>query len=339
MSDAKQPTEGLAVRRRDFSLLPGTFGEAREMAAMIANSDFAPKDYRGKPENVIIAIQMGADIGLKPMQALQNIAIINGRPSIYGDAALALVMPVLEKFTEYFEGAEGTDQLTAVCIAKRKGWADETKRTFSVADAKAAKLWGKTSSTGQPTPWVLYPKRMLQFRARGFTLRDIGADLLLGLVLAEEAGDYPLNDGNTIQGEVVSGEVVSPIDRVPEEFRDQVAKGFETCKLGAGIQLAKINEFLGGEGVDPKVGAANLVEWLKDEFAKQKSGQPRQKKDGNNGKTTPPASASGDSGHASGQPAGPVVSDAANPTAQPAVEPAKVAPATESVKKRDADLF
>ena len=78
--DTKPETGLVRQAPRNFSLLPSSLGEAREMAEMIARSDFAPKDYKGKPENVIIAVQMGADLGLKPMQALQNIAVINGRP-------------------------------------------------------------------------------------------------------------------------------------------------------------------------------------------------------------------------------------------------------------------
>ncbi len=67
-----------------------TFDRAWKFSQMIARSDFAPKDYKGKPENVLLAIQMGSEVGLKPMQALQNISVINGRVAVWGDAALAL---------------------------------------------------------------------------------------------------------------------------------------------------------------------------------------------------------------------------------------------------------
>lgn len=333
MSEIKQ-TESLAVRKRDFSLLPSTFGEAREMAVMIANSDFAPKDYKGKPENVIIAIQMGADLGLKPMQSLQNIAVINGRPSIYGDAALALVMPDLERFKEFFEGDRGTDKYTAVCITKRRGWPDETRTEFSVADAKRANLWGKQG------PWTSYPDRMLMFRARGFNLRAVGADRLLGLVLAEEAQDYP-----SIDGQIVSSEVVptpDPLQRIPEEFREQVLKGFEATKISNGVRLTKLNEFLGPD-VDPKVGAQALVEWLRDEFAKQKSGKPRQKKGADNGKAEQrPQKAAGTGAPVTGTQApangGSVGTDVSAPPAQsdPPLPETATGPKNEP---QDADLF
>jgi hypothetical protein len=119
------------------------------------------------------------------MQALQNIAVINGKPSVYGDAAMALVQAssVCEDVEEYFEG-EGTTNPVAVCVAKRKGRKPVTAK-FSVEDAKRAGLWGKGG------PWSAYPKRMMQMRARGFALRDAFPDVLKGLITAEEAQDYP----------------------------------------------------------------------------------------------------------------------------------------------------
>ena len=73
-----------------FSLRPTNFSEAMRLANMIAKSDLAPKDYKGKPENCLLAVQMGAEVGLSPMQAIQNIAVIGGRPSVFGDAMLAI---------------------------------------------------------------------------------------------------------------------------------------------------------------------------------------------------------------------------------------------------------
>ena len=130
-------------------------------------------------------MQWGAEIGLAPMQALQNIAVINGKPSVYGDAAMALVQasPHCEDIEEYFED-EGTPNPVAVCVAKRKGRKPVVAK-FSVEDAKRAGLWGKQG------PWQAYPKRMMQMRARGFALRDAFPDALKGLITVEEAQDFP----------------------------------------------------------------------------------------------------------------------------------------------------
>jgi hypothetical protein len=174
----------ISTQRAATGLALQSFDDAFRFATMVAGSEFAPKDFKGKPESCLLAIQHGSEVGLSPMQSLQSIAVINGRPTIWGDAALALVQasPVCEFVYETIDG-DG-DQMAAVCQAKRRGYAKPTIVTFSVADAKKAGLWGKSG------PWQQYPRRMLQLRARGFALRDAFPDVLRGLVTAEEAQDY-----------------------------------------------------------------------------------------------------------------------------------------------------
>lgn len=164
---------------------PATLTEAIQFSDMLASSSMVPKAYQGKPQDILVCVQWGYEMGLAPMQALQNIAVINGKPSVYGDAAMALVQAssVCEDVEEYFEN-EGTPNPVAVCVAKRKGRKPVTAK-FSVEDAKRAGLWGKGG------PWSAYPKRMMQMRARGFALRDAFPDVLKGLITAEEAQDYP----------------------------------------------------------------------------------------------------------------------------------------------------
>ena len=69
-----------------------------------------------------------------------------------------------------------------ICTVKRKGEQPYTS-TFTLEDAKRAGLLGKQG------PWTQYTKRMLQLRARGFALRDKFADVLKGMIAAEEALD------------------------------------------------------------------------------------------------------------------------------------------------------
>lgn len=188
---------------------PTTFTEARQFAEELASSSLVPKAYTGKPLDVLVAMQWGAEIGLAPMQALQNIAVINGKPSVYGDAAMALVQasPSCEGIEEFFEGTDGTGNYTAVCIAHRKGRKPVTAR-FSVEDAKRAGLWGKQG------PWTQYPKRMLQMRARGFALRDAFPDALKGLITVEEAQDFP-DEAKPRPPKDVTPLPANPLDMIP----------------------------------------------------------------------------------------------------------------------------
>ncbi len=170
--------------RNASTLAPANIGEAMKFSELLAGSDMVPRDFKGKPANVLVAIQWGYEVGLGPLQALQNIAVINGRPSIWGDAALALVRahPACQAVSEGVEG-DG-DARHGWCEVTRRGEAPQ-RRTFSVADAKKAGLWGKSG------PWQQYPDRMLQLRARGFAVRDVFPDALRGVITAEEAQDMP----------------------------------------------------------------------------------------------------------------------------------------------------
>lgn len=166
-----------------FALKPTSMQEAMAFAKQISSSQMVPKNYQGRPDDTLVAMMMGSELGLNPIQALQNIAVINGKPAIYGDALLALVQnhPKFGGHEESFD--EST--MTATCTVWRKGDDKKHTVTFSRQDAEHAKLWGKQG------PWQQYPKRMLMWRARGYALRDKFADALGGLITVEEARDIP----------------------------------------------------------------------------------------------------------------------------------------------------
>jgi hypothetical protein len=192
------------VKHQGFA--PQTMTEAIEFSNMLSRSQMVPKNYQNKPEDVLVAVQWGYEIGLAPLQALQNISVINGKPSVYGDAAMALVQasPVWEDVQETIEG-DGTSNPVAICKVKRRGRSEVISK-YSVEDAKRAGLWGKQG------PWSQYPKRMLQMRARGFALRDAFPDVLKGLITAEEAQDMPIEEKDITPPK----QFTNPLDAIPE---------------------------------------------------------------------------------------------------------------------------
>jgi hypothetical protein len=181
VQETAQPKSQLIFGNQGVQL--ASIDEAFRFAKAVVASGFAPRGME-KPESVMIAIQLGMELGLTPMAALQNTAVINGRPAIYGDAALALVRASgqLVSYAEEEVGEAGKDSHGYKVTVQRKGF-DAASETFTTGDAKGAKLWGKAG------PWTDYPKRMLKFRARGFILRDQFGDILKGLRTVEEARD------------------------------------------------------------------------------------------------------------------------------------------------------
>lgn len=167
----------------DFLPAPRSMSEAKELAQMIASTKLIPANFQGKPNEVLVAMMWSSNLGVPALQGIQGIAVINGKPAIYGDLAIAVVRKS-GKCKYVKESVEGTgDQMRAICEVERVDEGIPHKVSFSVGDAKIAGLWGKSG------PWKNYPKRMLQMRARGFALRDAFPDVLMGMVTVEEAMD------------------------------------------------------------------------------------------------------------------------------------------------------
>lgn len=75
----------VSTAKQSFSLAPQSIDEALRFAEMRSKSSLVPKDFSGNPGNILVAVQWGMELGLQPMQAMQNIAVINGRPSLWGE--------------------------------------------------------------------------------------------------------------------------------------------------------------------------------------------------------------------------------------------------------------
>jgi hypothetical protein len=181
---------------------PGNFDEAYRMACVMAKSELVPKAYKTKPDDILVAMQFGAEIGLAPMAALQSIAVINGRPGVYGDGFLGVIQSqrTYQRHVEYFVNAAGErvqslteqdlkdDRSKAVSMFYRRGNPEPFAYEFSIADAKRAKLWNKDG------PWQQYPARQLMWRARTYAGRNGFSAELRGLTTVEELNDLPGGD-------------------------------------------------------------------------------------------------------------------------------------------------
>lgn len=229
-------------------MTPQSFGQALKIAETLSKSGLVPSAYKDKAADIVVAMAWGAELGLPPLSAIQNIAVINGRPALWGDAVLAIVKtkPDYEYVKESFDEAT----MTATCIAKRKG-EPESKATFSQKDAEDAGLWGRST-------WKAYPRRMLQMRARSFAIRDAFPHHMKGIGFAEEVQDYdrpaapakqyitdPLKSEDhpeAIEGEI---ELLPPEPKKSEEElkKDKIFYDFAAI----GVPELRLLEFFGEE--------------------------------------------------------------------------------------------
>jgi hypothetical protein len=213
------------------------------IASIMSKSGMVPSEFRMKPEKCFVAMQLGMEVGLGFMAAIQTISVINGKPALYGDGIPAVIQGrgQCEKWEEYFE-LDGEkmkhypgptdlnqwpDNLTAVCILRRKGFDEPFEGYFTVADAKRMGKWNKPEKQGGLSVWQKYPLRMLKMRARGFATRDGFSDHLKGMAIYEEVQDNPVRV--SVQDEVSTTVETNPMDEaldspvVDAEYQEQPA--------------------------------------------------------------------------------------------------------------------
>ena len=154
---------------------------AKRVAHTLANSNLVPDAYRGRPNDAFVAINMGAEIGLEPFAAIQSIAVIDGKPCLYGDGLIGVVRASPK--CAWIEETLSEDGKTATCKTQRAGEPKPVSASYSLDDAVQAGISTKNN-------WQKHTKRMLQMRARAYCLRDAYADLLKGLGVVEEMLDH-----------------------------------------------------------------------------------------------------------------------------------------------------
>lgn len=186
---------------------PRNLQELREFVGEVSASALLPAQYRGKPIDAMVAMMFGKEVaGLGPLTSLNFVAVINGKPSFFGDAVAGIAMAKgqITDMEEYFEGTPGELDWTAVCVVTRPSGSKVTQR-FSVADARRAGLWGKQG------PWAQYPRRMLQMRARSWAVRDAAPHMLFGPTVEEMEGHAPI--GPEYAKDITPGPALSAAER------------------------------------------------------------------------------------------------------------------------------
>lgn len=156
---------------------------------------------------VMIALSFGRQLGLSDIQALNCIAVVNGKPSLFGDGPIAIVLARghMESIEETFEG-EGANRV-AVCRVKRRGL-EVHERRFGAKDKERAGI-------NNPT-YGKYPDRMYQLRARAFALRDRFADDLMGIAIKEELDDQ-VEAAQSAATATLTERIDKAAERAPEE--------------------------------------------------------------------------------------------------------------------------
>lgn len=224
MADAKSIVKGGTMMIGKGGIAPQSMDDLWRLSGAIARSSLCPRGM--SQDDVFLCLDYGLALGLPWSMATSTVAIINGKPVIYGRGMLGVVRAsgFLEDVQESFEGTPGTDEYTAVCTLKRRGQATPKDGRFSVADAKRARLWGKSG------PWAEHPNNQLMWRARGRAYGELFADVLLGLHIAEETegDDYSPRPKPALEEAVMAGEHQDPPEPVGEKDAEAIGEAWPT---------------------------------------------------------------------------------------------------------------
>lgn len=138
-------------------------------AKIVAQSSLIPAEYRGKPADIVWAMDIGDALGVPYTQVMQSMVVARGRMTMSADLMGAVVRRAGHKLRLREDG----DSVTADLIR-----ADDPDYTFTVtwdkAKAQAAGLWGSRG------PWQQYPRQMLRARAITEVCRQGASDALAG---------------------------------------------------------------------------------------------------------------------------------------------------------------
>lgn len=192
---------------RPMGIVPQSFEDVQRLASMVVASGLWKGDRKDseqqKHAKATMAIMQGLECGVPPIQAVQSIAVINGKCVMYGDLLTALLWSNGFDIEQTITGSG--DLMAATCTITRPNGKKIT-RTFSVAQAKKARLWdekptvkkqwdGKWEEKPNDSPWFKYPDRMLAWRALGNAQKDGASDVTKGLAIREDVeAELPIRD-------------------------------------------------------------------------------------------------------------------------------------------------
>ena len=163
------------------------FDQMARAAAMMSKTDIVPQTYRGKPENCFVAIELAGRMGVSPLMVMQNLYVVQGKPSWSGQAATAMLRnsPEFRNVKHVYTGEKGKDTWGCYIEAEMVSTGEIIKGAeVTIATAKAEGWYGKSGSK-----WQTMPELMLAYRASAWFARVHSPELLMGMQTREEVED------------------------------------------------------------------------------------------------------------------------------------------------------
>jgi hypothetical protein len=157
-------------------------------AMALSKSTIVPATYQNKPENCFIAINLSNRMGVDPLIVMQNLYVVQGKPSWSGQACKMLIENCgkFKSIKHVYTGEKGKDSWGCRIVATRKEDGDLIEGPE--VNIEMAKKEGWYSKGG--SKWQSMPELMLAYRAAAFFARVHAPEALMGMTTAEEVDDY-----------------------------------------------------------------------------------------------------------------------------------------------------
>lgn len=189
----------------DYSL--GLFGTsdnfimACQMAKALSQSTLVPNEYRGSDSNCLIAIDLSQRLGASPFLVMQNLDVIQGKPSWSAKALIGMINASGKyDFELQFDEKQDKDgkPFSCQCWTEKNG----RKVTGPVIDMDMARAEGWTGKNG--SKWKTMPQVMLRYRAASFFSRMNCPEISMGIYTTDEIidGDFKEYRYGDIQQEI-----------------------------------------------------------------------------------------------------------------------------------------
>lgn len=174
-------------------------------AEYFAKSQLIPTDLRNKPADVAIILQMGHELGIDPMQAINGINVIKGKPSVSPELALGMIRSRFPNACVQIKVSSSPPQAEVIMARDKTDMAQAFQTTWTMDRAKAMGLAQKDNYKSQP-------EVMLKWRAVGEAARTIFPDVLKGLYFAQEVEDLPPEGSD--KGDAIAAALARPVEAV-----------------------------------------------------------------------------------------------------------------------------
>jgi len=234
--------------------------ERMEFARALSTASLLPRAYQQNPGNVLLAMELGDALGIRPIQAINAVHVIEGKPSASADLIASLVRKAGHKLR-----ISGDDTTATAQIIRADDPEFTYEATWTMDRAKAAGLTGKGV-------WKAYPAAMLKARAITEVARMGASDALYGVVYTpEELGAETDGGGEPVTysaqpakptGVAALRQAVAPdaevLAEIVEEERDDTRPVEAMSAKTRGHMFALFNELGIGED-DQRAGIAHIV--------------------------------------------------------------------------------